>query len=206
MFHSRYSPWAGGALTTILIVGYILYRSALPRPIPDIPYHKDSRPIVSLELLWVWYSITRRMECNRPVDIARYQIECAHLPAVPETFLETDGLRSRSERDPRRPAATFQRLRSVRVLCRPLRWRLQITIFFSLQTTSSDAAAASLPIPSAPVFLHASRYHRFTSIHWSSWTCRGPRTNWLLDMHFGSLMISTTLLWTPYGTSRSVAN
>lgn len=42
MFHLLYSPWAGGALTTILMLGYILYRSALPRPIPGIPYHRES--------------------------------------------------------------------------------------------------------------------------------------------------------------------
>lgn len=42
MFHLLHNPWAGGALATILILGYILYRPALPRPFLGIPYHEDS--------------------------------------------------------------------------------------------------------------------------------------------------------------------
>lgn len=37
-----YSPWAYAALAVVLGVLYAVYRAALPKPIPGIPYHKAS--------------------------------------------------------------------------------------------------------------------------------------------------------------------
>lgn len=42
MIHLMYSPTVGAVLAAVFILGYALYRAALPRPIPGIPYHKES--------------------------------------------------------------------------------------------------------------------------------------------------------------------
>lgn len=42
MLHLLYNPAIAAVLAAVLILGYVLYRAALPRPIPGIPYHKDS--------------------------------------------------------------------------------------------------------------------------------------------------------------------
>lgn len=42
MFHLLYNPAAGVVLVAVCILGYALYRAALPRPLPGIPHHKES--------------------------------------------------------------------------------------------------------------------------------------------------------------------